>query len=646
MSSITTDTTTYTFSYDGFGNSTGVTAGNHTLATYEYYPNNGKLKKINYGNGFSEEYSYNSLELLDKIWYNYNDGTRELAYSYTYNNDGTLKVFTNHLDGTSIEYEYDVHGRFVSASETNSSDLNYKNEYKVNNYDADGRVTRTTGTINYLSNSAYTPLSVGYLYTYNNDGTLKEERILSSAVPTTIVDYYYDSFNRTTKVDRRIDGFRYTTEYGYYFDSNKTNGFVSEVINTINGSSTTYNYTYDSNGNITKIVNGSNETTYTYDDLGQLVSEQSGRVTKNYTYDNAGNITSVKTVTESSSGDHTLFARLPPLNPPGSTVTTVNLTYSDSQWGDLLTSYDGTTITYDEIGNPLSYYNGSAYTFTWEGRQLVGAVKGSNILTFVYNDEDIRTSKTVNGVTHTYYSYTDAWGNHNDYTTVNASEGAQYNPFRYRGYYYDTDLGMYYLQSRYYDAKICRFINADGYVSTGQGLTGYNMFAYCSNNPIMHIDPSGESWVALGIVGAVVNVAITFFAAKITQQDYTIVDVGVAAASGFANAIPVVGPLVGGIISGTYAGYATYKNGASVGGAILAGTVTGIATTASIGNLSGALGIPLDLPLAAITDLVFGTGYNLIAAAVSKAVTSTERNTESSNGVLNFFEDVFGSMFA
>ena len=76
---------------------------------------------------------------------------------------------------------------------------------------------------------------------------------------------------------------------------------------------------------------------------------------------------------------------------------------SDSEWGDLLTGYNGTTITYDEIGNPLSYYNGSSYTFTWEGRRLVGAVKGSNIMSFTYDDNGIRTSKTVNGVTHTYY---------------------------------------------------------------------------------------------------------------------------------------------------------------------------------------------------------------------------------------------------
>ena len=302
------------------------------------------------------------------------------------------------------------------------------------------------------------------------------------------------------------------------------------------------------------------------------------------------------------------------------------------QWEDNLIVY-----LYDAAGSPIGMmYRTNAYSpnqwdVFWYEKNLQGDIVA------IYSDAGTKLA------TYTY----DAWGNHTvSYTNGGGSTGARFNPIRYRGYYYDTELAMYYLQSRYYDPNTCRFINADGYVSTGQGILGNNMFAYCSNNPIMHIDPSGESWVTLGIVGAVVNVAITFFAAKITQQDYTIVDVGVAAASGFANAIPVVGPLVGGIISGTYAGYATYKNGASVGGAIFAGTVTGIATTASIGNLSGALGIPLDLPLAAITDLVFGTGYNLIAAAVSKAVTSTERNTESSNAVPNFFEDIFGILFA
>ncbi len=67
------------------------------------------------------------------------------------------------------------------------------------------------------------------------------------------------------------------------------------------------------------------------------------------------------------------------------------------------------------------------------------------------------------------------------------------NPLRYRGYYYDRETGFYYLNSRYYDPKIGRFINADSYVSTGQGIVGYNMFAYCGNNPVNMSDPMGNS---------------------------------------------------------------------------------------------------------------------------------------------------------
>ena len=224
-----------------------------------------------------------------------------------------------------------------------------------------------------------------------------------------------------------------------------------------------------------------------------------------------------------------------------------------------MTSFAGHTIIYDEIGNPISYYNGTAYTFDWTGRQLTTAVRGTTNMSFTYNDSGIRTSKTVNGVKHTYklngsqivseewedklliylydstgmpigmmyrtasyakgefdvfwyeknlqgdivaiynesgtkvatYTYSDAWGNHSvTYTNGGGSTGAQYNPFRYRGYYYDTDLGMYYLQSRYYDAKICRFINADGQLNTDH-ILGTNLYAYCYNNPVMYIDPTG-----------------------------------------------------------------------------------------------------------------------------------------------------------
>ena len=68
---------------------------------------------------------------------------------------------------------------------------------------------------------------------------------------------------------------------------------------------------------------------------------------------------------------------------------------------------------------------------------------------------------------------------------------ANVNPIRYRGYYYDTDTSLYYLQSRYYDPEISRFINADGYLSTGLGSIGYNVFVYCINNGICMKDATG-----------------------------------------------------------------------------------------------------------------------------------------------------------
>ena len=77
------------------------------------------------------------------------------------------------------------------------------------------------------------------------------------------------------------------------------------------------------------------------------------------------------------------------------------------------------------------------------------------------------------------------------------------NPFHYRGYYYDTETGLYYCQSRYYDPDVGRWLNADGYVSTGQGVLGTNMFAYCGNNPVMYTDPSGQSWLALAFISVI-----------------------------------------------------------------------------------------------------------------------------------------------
>ena len=91
-------------------------------------------------------------------------------------------------------------------------------------------------------------------------------------------------------------------------------------------------------------------------------------------------------------------------------------------------------------------------------------------------------------------SVTDSSGNE----ITDESHIANINPIRYRGYYYDTETGFYYCGSRYYNPVFCRWINADGYASTGQGLLGCNMYAYCGNNPVNYIDSDGEFLVAIG----------------------------------------------------------------------------------------------------------------------------------------------------
>ncbi len=238
------------------------------------------------------------------------------------------------------------------------------------------------------------------------------------------------------------------------------------------------------------------------------------------------------------------------------------------------------TISYDKIGNPLTYLGA---TLTWNGRQLTSYTTDNKTITYTYDANGLRASKTVNGVTSKYfyvngqlhyeersdgtklyyfydsngylsginhngtnyypatnlkgdvvaiyrhtgalwatYEY-DAWGN---VIAVKDASGnaitdetniALVNPIRYRGYYYDSETELYYLQSRYYNAEIGRFLNEDGYLTTGQGVLSYNMFAYCMNNPVMYSDPSGcVSLLALAIT-VISTVALAFLSCVVNR---------------------------------------------------------------------------------------------------------------------------------
>ena len=129
-----------------------------------------------------------------------------------------------------------------------------------------------------------------------------------------------------------------------------------------------------------------------------------------------------------------------------------------------------------------STYAENTWDVFWYEKNLFGDVVA------VYNDSG---TKLIS------YAY-NAWGDWWSYSHNNGYDTAAYNnPFRYRGYYYDCDLGYYYLGSRYYDASVGRFINADG--ALYHNLLGYNMFAYCNNNPVNYVDYNGELAIAIGL---------------------------------------------------------------------------------------------------------------------------------------------------
>ena len=469
--------------------------------------------------------------------------------SYERRGEGRLYSVTETLgeDVVTYIYNYDTIGRLIS-SEKKAGNVSLLRTHQ--SYDA---YNRLIGQSWKLGDSTYSES-----YTYNDvDNSIST----FTAGNGQTIELTYDLLRRLSSVD--------TGQYEKYYTYRE----ITEVDQTTQITGLEYlglpedlefGYTYNNLGYIaTYAAPGEQTITYTYDNLGQLLSAV-GDSTYSYTYDSAGNI----------------------LTANGHTYT-----YGDADWKDLLTAYDGETITYDTIGNPLSYYNGTRWTFTWEnGRSLATATNGVVNISYDYDMNGLRTSKTVGNTVHDYYYasgrllrevitttaedetvttttldfFYDASGmpyvlkyNGVEYyyitnlqgdvvSLVNPTTGApvanyEYDPFgkvisatgtmadinplRYRGYYYDTETGFYYLQSRYYDPTICRFINADSFASTGQSALGYNMFAYCNNNPANCIDPNGKfSWLlALAIVAIIVLIPsdadqVPYYEAAATQK--------------------------------------------------------------------------------------------------------------------------------
>ena len=350
------------------------------------------------------------------------------------------------------------------------------------------------------------------------------------------IGYSYDGFGRIT--DKTVmPSLSKTLHNRYTYYDRESGNRTSTTVKSLETANGTYTYTYDAVGNILSINDGTYTVSYVYDGLNQLVRENDQRAdtTTVFTYTN-GNITGKKVYKYT-------------LGNVGEEIKSSSYGYSNSEWRDLLTSFNGQAVTYDEIGNPLTF---GSKSFEWCGRQLERITDGDNTYVYAYNTDGDRVSKTVNGVKTEYFYngsilagqktgdetlifmydnngdafgfiyngeeyyyiknvqndivaiadkngdivanyYYDAWGNVTRITGNTAL--AQTNPLRYRSYYYDSETGYYHLKSRYYNPELYRFINADSVDVLDEDQNNVlenNLFAYCLNNPVNMVDDDGK----------------------------------------------------------------------------------------------------------------------------------------------------------
>jgi len=543
VSKITHNGFSYSFNYDVFYNLVSTKIGNVAI-TSNTYDSNGNLAKTTYANGDYFEYTYDDYGNISVI-----TGETGKIAEMIYNKQGLVTKAVDYSSGETSYYYYTFDGSLESEYRTSSDGS--LTHYIIT--DSNGNTVEKT-SVNGQTKTITTGTDKDGKSFVNNDGVTNETST--------------DDFGRTTQVRTvRSDGtlvFNTDYEYANGKAENSTTNLVSKYSQSYGSDSVlSYDYSYDANGNITEIKqNGKLTNKYVYDSLNELKEEYDyvNEFYINYSYDGAGNL--------QNKYEQVLD---PTYGYPTGTQHGNTYEYTDTSWKDKLTKINGDNITYDANGNPLTYRDGMS--FEWENgrilkkintsdksvqmsydsngmrtqksvdgvktnyyydsnKNLIALVKGNDTLLFYYDSDGSATSFSYNGTMYFYvknlqgdviriidlagtevasYVY-DSWGNIKD--TKGDTTVRELNPIRYRGYVYDTETSLYYLQSRYYDPFTGRFLNADDFTYTS--LTGSvlssNLYSYCENNSVNNIDNSGYSTLSiiLNIAGMILSYASLF----------------------------------------------------------------------------------------------------------------------------------------
>lgn len=518
LSKIIQNNRIYNFEYDNFLNVKKIKIGNDILLVENIYEqNNGNLKTINYGNNQSISYEYDEFDRIKQLI------KQDNVYNYKYNSNGDLTKIISNND--IIKYTYDLSKRLYRYNNGN-----FKIKYI---YDDNNNVIEKEYE---LGNNKYIVNNV-----LNEDDVLKKLTIDSNEF-----NYEYDGLGRL--VSSSING-QNITNYKY-----KTNGKrTTTIIDSISNNNDTYKYEYDELGNIIKIYhNEVLENEYNYDDYNELIREDNYLLNKTikYFYNELGNIIykkeyEIKTDNQLSEviydyGNSYWKDQLTKYN---SDIIIYDEIGNPQRIGEniSLNWINGRQLnSYIDLNNTVNYkYNAEGIRinktinniltrYYLEGQKIIFEQTGENMIYYIYSDIDGLIGFKYNDNMYYYqkncnndiikildnnynivgiYNY-DSWGNIMSITdkdgndvSNNLEHIANINPFRYRSYYYDKETKLYYLNSRYYNPRWGRFINADNYISTDSGPLGDNMYLYCNNNPISYVDSDGNSILAGMVIG-------------------------------------------------------------------------------------------------------------------------------------------------
>lgn len=562
------------YAYNAEGSLARLSYGDSTgeLASYRFeYDSLGRLIRsaeldADGGTVQRTEHIYDGYNRLSRQSWTLGGKTYTEYYSYDDATDGSMTSFRTTAEQT-LHFTYDALRRLQKTTVTDGSGTLFTVARSY--YTTGGKATTRTEYFNYrMPNGS---LIAGDRYVYDALGNITElqeaELASGSSARRTKVRYTYDGQNQL----------RTETRYTYSSNTDTT------------GTSVTYTYNYDTAGNLQSVQkNGATVQTYTYGDSQwrDLLTKVGGTT---ISYDASGN----------------------PKNRYNGTTYT-GLTWKNGRQLAQITTggrtsayrYDADGIrTYKKVGSVAHEYRtlngkvvyekiGSGSTakimiFSYDAQGRPFAVKystnnGGSYITYFYalnQQGDVvkifrslpsrDSNGNLNGLTEAVYAtYTyDAWGN----ILSQSGSMASTNPLRYRGYYYDSETGFYYLQSRYYDPATRRFINADVYSSTDSSdAISCNMFAYCGNNPTSRSDETGDFWnfIVGAVVGAVVNAVSTAVDAvkegglDALSDGKTWAKIGVSAA--------------GGLVSGALA-----ASGVGLGASILGNTAISMAQNAA-----------------------------------------------------------------